>query len=423
MTRRLPLLALALAASTVALPSHGLAQNLASRIASSQDRAVTFSYPARPGVCGDGRTYISTSDNFVGSYSTTTSYERCQAGPVRVVIDLADRTVIALRTFVGGATTEAGVTNLGTVSSADAADYLVGVAARADGRVGKDAIFAASLGENVELSGKVLEIARDASRPLETRTAALSALRRSDARQMDRIGAALIQIARNEDDAQRVRSHALSVLGRLDHGGGIQPLIQMASSNSTSWIARESMRALSRSGDPRARQFLRTAVQRTDLPDELLAIAIGGLGGSYVTGQDAALLRSIYPRLSGREAQNKVMSALANLGGSENVQWLMGIVRDERQPVEARRRALQHASRAGVTIPTLVALYDGTEDNQMRQSLIALYGRDPTKAGTDKLVWIARNEQNPALRRRAISALSKNSDPAVRQALQAIVER
>jgi hypothetical protein len=117
------------------------------------------------------------------------------------------------------------------------------------------------------------------------------------------------------------------------------------------------------------------------------------------------------------------MAALANLGGSENVQWLIGIVRDEKQPVASRRRALQSASHAGVPIATLVALYDATEDTQMRGSLIAHYAREQTKAGTDKLVWIVRNEQNPALRRRAISALSRNSDPVVRQALQAIVER
>jgi hypothetical protein len=339
-----------------------------------------------------------------------------------VVIDLADRSVIALRTYVGAATTtDAGVANLGTVPPAEAADYLLAVAARADGRVGSDAIFAASLAD-VEISARLLDIARDTGRPIETRYSALSRLVRSDVRQLDRIGAALIQIATNENDAQRIRTQALSVLSRLEHGGGIEPLIRLASGNTTSWTGRESMKVLARSGDPRARQFLRSLVQRTDLPDEVLAVALRGLGGSYVTGQDAALLRSTYPRLTGKSSQNAVLAALASLGGTENVQWLMGIVRDERLPVETRRRALQHASRAGATIASLVALYDATPDTQIRESLIALYARESNKAATDKLVWIARNEQNPALRRRAISALSRTSDPSVRQALQAIVE-
>jgi hypothetical protein len=76
-------------------------------------------------------------------------------------------------------------------------------------------------------------------------------------------------------------------------------------------------------------------------------------------------------------------------------------------------------------VPTaaLVALYDPTEDTQIRASLIGYYASDPNKAATDKLVSIARNEPNLTLRRRAISALSRTSDPAVKQALQAIVEQ
>jgi HEAT repeat protein len=402
-----------------------IGQSLAARIASASDRSVQFSYPVRPGVCGDGRTYISTGPgNFYGSFSTNAA-DQCLAGPVRVVADLVDRNVIALRTYVGGlaAAAETGVANLGTVTSAEAADYLMGVASRADGRVGRDAIFAALLGENVDLTSRLLDIGRDQSRPLETRRAALSGLVRSDSRELDRIGSALVQIATNESDAQQVRTTALSALSRLDHGAGIQPLIQLASANLTSWVGREAMTVLARSGDPRARQFLRSTAQRTDLPDEVQAVALRGLGREYVTGQDANLLRSIYPRLTGQRSQDAVLASLSQLGGSDNVQWIVGLVRDEKLSLEARRRALQYLTRAGATTASLLALYDPIADTEMRQALIGVYSRLADKAATDKLVWIARNEQNPALKRRAISALSRNSDPVIRQALQDIVER
>jgi predicted secreted protein len=71
----------------------------------------------------------------------------------------------------------------------------------------------------------------------------------------------------------------------------------------------------------------------------------------------------------------------------------------------------------------LVALYDPLTDQQLRSALINIYARAADKAATDKLVWIARNEQNSQLKRRAINALSRNSDPTIRQALQDIVER
>ena len=409
----------------VAASSPAFGQSLANRIASASDRSVQFTYAARPGICGDGRTYISTgSGNFYGSFYSDAA-DKCQPGPVRVVIDLADRNVVALRTFVGASSpaTDPGVADLGNVNPAEAAEYLLGVAARADGRVGRDAIFAALLGDKVDATSRLLEIGRDQNRPLETRRAALSGLVRNEAPQLDRIGAALVQIATNETDVQGVRTQALSVLSRLDHGAGIQPLVQLASGNINSWIGRESMRVLSSSGDPRARQFLRSTAQRTDLPDELLAVAIRGLGRNYVTGQDATLLRSLYPRLTGERSRDAVLASLSELGGTDNVQWLMGVVRDEKLTPEQRRRALEYLSRAGATPPSLLALYDPTPDPQLRSALIGIYARLADKAATDKLVWIARNETNLQLKRRAISALSRNSDPAIRQALQDIVER
>lgn len=423
MTKRLfHLAALVVAISASALSAHG--QSLANKISSAGDRSVQFSFPARPGVCGDGRTYISTgSGNFYGSFSSNTA-DQCQAGPVRIVLDLADRNVVALRTYVGAlsAAVDAGVTNLGAVTSAEAADYLLGIASRADGRVGHDAIFAALLGDNVDATSRLLDIGRDQNRPLETRRAALSGLGRSDAPQLDKIGAALVQIATNENDVQQVRTQALSVLSRLDHGAGIQPLVQLASGNMSSWIGQESLRVLAQSGDPRARQFLRTTSQRTDLPDEYLAVAIRGLGRNYVTGQDANLLRSLYPRLTGERSRDAVLASLSELGGTENVQWLMGVVRDEKLMPEVRRRALGYLSRAGATTPALLSLYDPTPDPQLRGELINIYSRLGDKAATDKLVWIARNEQNSQLKRRAISALSRSSDPSTRQALADIVE-
>ena len=423
MTKPISRLAIALLA-LIAAGANASGQSLANRVASASNRSVQFSYKARPGVCGDGRTYISTGPGvFYRSYSNSDS-EPCQSGPVRVLVDLADRNVVALRTYVGGpVAADPGVSDLGTVAPSEAADYLLSVATRADGRVGRDAIFAALLGDSVEATSRLLDIGRDQSRPLETRRAALSGLARGDSRQLDKVGSALVQIATNENDVQGVRTQALRVLSGLDHGEGIQPLIQLANGNTTSWIGRESMQVLSSSGDPRARQFLRAAAQRTDLPDEVLAVAIRGLGRNYVTGQDANLLRSLYPRLTGERSRAAVLASVAELGGTENVQWLTAIVRDDKIAPENRRRALEYLSRAGATTPSLLALYDPTPDPQLRAALIGIYSRLADKAATDKLVWIARNEPNLQLKRRAISALSRNSDPTIRQALQDIVER
>jgi HEAT repeat protein len=164
-------------------------------------------------------------------------------------------------------------------------------------------------------------------------------------------------------------------------------------------------------------------IQRTDLPDDVLAVAIRGFGREYVTSRDAQALRDLFPRLTGSSSSDAVLSSLGELGGAENVQWLLGLVRNSALSMDTRRRALQYLTRAGIPTAQLVALYDATPDVQLRDALISTYARLGEKASTDKLIAIAKSDDYLQLRRRAISALSRNNDPTVREALSGIVER
>src|ERR1041385_3430957 len=78
------------------------AQSIADRVNGASASAVQFTFAARPGVCGNGRTYIATSNgstygNFYSSDMNRT--EPCQNGPVRVVIDRAGREVISVQAY------------------------------------------------------------------------------------------------------------------------------------------------------------------------------------------------------------------------------------------------------------------------------------------------------------------------------------
>jgi hypothetical protein len=183
------------------------------------------------------------------------------------------------------------------------------------------------------------------------------------------------------------------------------------------------MRSLARSGDPRARDYLRTALRGGGLNDDVAATAIRGMGGSYATASDASFLRDIYPTLQGDKAKSAVFSALAEIGGADNRTWLLARVRDADANSDDRRRALSAARKAGAEMTELVSLYDAVGDQRMKQSLISLYGESTDRAATDKLISIARTETDRNLRRRSISRLSKSDDPRVKQVLQEIVER
>ena len=421
-------------AAVVAIAPIASAQSIARRVNSAPDGRVQFSFPAREGVCGNGRSYIQTGPNsytgtWVGSFDDQRRMDPCVAGPVRVVLDRADRNVISLQTYVGPPNTAPGTTDLGNVDAQDAVNYLLTLAREAEGRVSRDAIMPAMLADDASATGDLLEIARDATRPRETRRSALSWLGHSVGAQASipsSVTRALLEVARDENDNMEVRKSALGVLARLDHGAGIPPLIDLARANLTgdrTWLSRESLAALARSGDPRARDFLRSVVQRGDVADDVLYTAIRGLGTEFATGRDAELLRKTYPRLQGDKSREAVLSVVAEIGGTENTRWLLSLARDADAPIATRRRALQHASRAGVPISELVRLYDSTTDPQMKEALVSLYVQSGDRAAIDKLIAIAKNEENAGIRRRTIQQLSRSEDPRVKDFLKELIER
>src|SRR4029079_5015869 len=155
--------------------------------------------------------------------------EPCVAGPVRVVIDRAEKLPLSVQTYVGPPdSTLRGITDLGRVRAQDAADYLLSLSAKVDGRAGRDALFPAMLADSANTAAALVVIAKNTSLPRETRRSALSYMGRStDGWQTipASVTDPILAIARDETDNQSVRQQALSVLGRLDHGAGIPPLL------------------------------------------------------------------------------------------------------------------------------------------------------------------------------------------------------
>jgi len=428
----------AAATFVVAAGSAAAAQSLANRVSGAPDGRVMFTYAARPGVCGNGRTYIQTgpnsitgsisyNSNYYGSYNDAMRADPCIAGPVRVVVDRADKLPLSIQTYVGPPdSTLRGVADLGRVRAQDAADYLLSIANSVDGRAGRDALFPAMLADSANTSAALVSIAKNTALPRETRRSALSYMGRSTDG-MQTIPASvtepILAIARDESDNQSVRQQALAVLGRLDHGAGIPPLIDLSKQTGSSWLAKESMSTLARSGDPRARQYLRTAVRRTDLPDEVLTVALRALGQEYATAQDAALLRELYPSLKSDRSREAVFNALGEIGGAENTKWMINMAQNGQEQMTMRRRALEAANRAGAPISDLIKLYDTTTDPSMKETLVGIYIRNGERASIDKLLQIVKSEENLSLRKRTISRLTSSEDPRIKQALQDLISR
>jgi HEAT repeat protein len=416
-------------AAAALVPHAAVAQSLSQRVASAADGPVQFTYAARPGVCGNGRTYYSINGSmwFGSMNDNVLRSDPCQPGPVRVVLGRAGKEIVDVNTYVGPSQSAPGATDLGAVPAREAAEYLLTLAARVDGRPGRDAITPAMLADSATVTPQLLAIARDQARARETRSTAISWLNRAaDERggvSPSQLAKALGEIARDENDNQQVRQSALGVLSRQENGEGIPALIEISRTTPDIWLGKQALATLARSGDPRARTYLRTAVQRDDLNDDMRVAAIRGIGRDYATSQDAEFLRSLYAKLPGERTKDAVLESMAEMGGTANAKWLMTVATNNDESLRLRRRAVQLADRAGTPIAEVATLYDRVDDPQMKDAIISTLSNNGTKAATDKLLAIAKSDANYSMRRRAVSALGRSDDPRVREALKDLVEK
>src|SRR5690606_20907517 len=164
--------------------AQGAAQGnaLERRVAAVTDGRVQFHFASREDVCGDGDRWYRVGDNswYGTNFSTNDPAVRdgCLRGPVRVVLTVAEREVVRVETFVGPLGQDAAATDLGTVGAREASAWLLGLAARGDGRPARDAIAPALFADSTAPTSALLAIARDRDRPRETRRSAISWLAR-----------------------------------------------------------------------------------------------------------------------------------------------------------------------------------------------------------------------------------------------------
>jgi HEAT repeat protein len=401
------------------------AQTVERRVAGAPDGNVTFHFASRADVCGDGRNYIRADDMWMGSFNDGVRSMACERGPIRVLLTRDGRDIIRITTYAGPVAEEPGATNLGAVPAADAAAWLLGIASRIDGRPGREAIMPAALADSALVTRELLAIARNTDRSRELRRTALSwVVRRRGERgelSSEEVSRTLVAIARDENEVRTVRDQALSSLARLESASSLDALVAMTTGTTEAWLARRAVESMASSGDPRAREHLRSAAESSTLAEEARVAAITGLAGSYATSRDGEYLRGLYTRVTSDRLRDAIVSGVAAIGGKMSRDWIVGIARDPNAPIQQRKRAIGMADRLGLNATELSSLYDTIEDNEVRATLISQLATNGTRVAQDKLVSIARSDALLSNRRRAIQALGKFDDPRVKDALRELI--
>lgn len=235
-------------------PAAAGAQSLMERMRQIGDGTARLSFTARPGVCGNGHSMISTGrGNYVGSHSS--GYREwesdCEFGPVRVALTVVDGRVQSVRSYVGGRwrTPDERVTDFGTVPASVGADFMLRIAETATGRAAKDAIFPATLADSSTVWPRLLAIARNADRPRDTRRNAIFWLGQAAG---DGATATLDSVATDRDGDRDVREQAIFALSQRPKDEGVPALIRIARTSGDRELRKKALFWLGQSNDDRA---------------------------------------------------------------------------------------------------------------------------------------------------------------------------
>lgn len=231
------------------------AQDLATRIASVGTGTVRMQFAADSGVCGTGEGGISvrttssrtTTQDGNGRRRAEEWENRCEEGPVRVSLDVTDRHVTAIRSYVGGRWRGDADLDLGEVPVGAATAFLMDLAATAPSRVARDAVFPAIVAQGPAPEARMLSIAKDEERPREVRTNTMFWLSQSAGARATEGLQELI-----EDPDRRVREQAVFSLSQRPNDESVPALIRLARTHRDPQIRRTAVFWLGQKQDPRA---------------------------------------------------------------------------------------------------------------------------------------------------------------------------
>ena len=232
----------------------------------------------------------------------------------------------------------------------------------------------------------------------------------------------LLDVARDDPDVE-VRRQAVFWLSEVASDKAVAALDSILNDpNSDPELQQQAMFAIAESGSERSVAILKQYIQDSSRPGELRAQAIFWLGDSAGEAQ-VEFMRELYVQVDDSELRNQIFFVISQIGGDDNVEWLVERALDPNESEDVRQQAIFFAGEAGVPTRDLVRIYDEIDDADFRQHLIFVLAEREDDEAIDKIVDIARNDPDPDVRRQAVFWLSETGDPRAEEILMEILEQ
>ncbi|HVX87294.1 MAG TPA: HEAT repeat domain-containing protein [Gemmatimonadales bacterium] len=218
------------------------AQTLAARIAASRADRITFTFLGKEGVCGNGENF-----NLGGVRQSRGPGDwDCEEGPVRVTLQMNGRQVMRIRTTVGGVP-PTGADDLGEVAPAEAADWLLDLAERGEGRPSQEAVMPAAVARDVVVWPRLAAMAKRRSLREETRKQAIFWL----GQQAAEVAVGPLEEVLRDDPEREMQQMALFALTQQRSDRAIEILLRTARTHRDKEVRRTAFFWLGQSEDPR----------------------------------------------------------------------------------------------------------------------------------------------------------------------------
>ncbi len=230
----------------------------------------------------------------------------------------------------------------------------------------------------------------------------------------------LVDVA-NNDPSSDVREKAVSWLAQVPGDRSLAALTNVLHNSKDPDLREKAVFGLSQHESPKAAAMLQDLALDSKQDEELRQKAIFWISqrdGSF------EFLRGLYDKLDSQELKDKTIFAIAQRDDAGSRDWLMQRATKADEGIELRKKALFWLGQEKeLSAAEVRQLYTRFTEPEMKEQVIFVMSQRGGSEAVDFLMDIVKNEKNPELRKKAVFWLGQSGDPRAAKLLEELINQ